>query len=489
MNFEVKFGEWLPDQPDYSNPGLEDAMNCIPSPKGYKPTRGAAGAGLSVTGTIIGAEAFERADGSPVVAVATTSDLWVIAGGIVTASTLSLSLGATVQVEFEQFGANIYASTKSGDTWVLVNLEAGVTFAAAPGSPPNANALGRVGDFLVMGDIVDIDTSNRPYGLRWSAFNNPSESWASSVALQSGSVDLDAQQGRIMAISGGTFGIILQRFGISRFTYTGGSAVFRLELYEKNRGTVAPKSVLRVGDITYFLAFDGFFRTDGSSVQPVSGGRVWEWFLANATQARISDTVGAIDWENRCVVWSFASGDTAARDRQLWFNWETEQWSYVNITTGYLVGAARAGLTLEQVAVLFPDLDLMTVSLDSPEFRAAGRTLAGFVDGEYSTFTGPTLAATFASGDFQPAKGKRSFIRDVTPLIASNDMQATVRVGTRERMTQSVAVSAPVPMGPLGFAPFNSDGRYFRAVIETGAGEEWSDAYGFQVNFDESGDF
>jgi hypothetical protein len=41
-------------------------------------------------------------------------------------------------------------------------------------------------------------------------------------------------------------------------------------------------------------------------------------------------------------------------------------------------------------------------------------------------------------------------------------------------------------LGPVGFAPFNFDCRYGRVRITVPAGVNWSDAYGFQVEFDVS---
>ena len=38
--FEIPFGEWLPDHPDYKNPGCLTADNCFPVPGGYGPFPG-----------------------------------------------------------------------------------------------------------------------------------------------------------------------------------------------------------------------------------------------------------------------------------------------------------------------------------------------------------------------------------------------------------------------------------------------------------------
>lgn len=486
MISEFRFGPWLPDAADFKNPGLEICTNAVPSPSGYQPAFGAVDTASQVTGTVIGGRVFERKGGTAVVCIATTGDLFTIVGGTVQASSLSLSLATSDQVVFEQFGVGVYASTKNGDTWYLANVESDTSFVAVPNSPPNANAMGRVADFLVLGDVND--GTDNPYRVRWSQFNNPTGAWTTDIATQSDFQDLDQQNGPVTAISGGSFGMVFQKNGISRMTYIGGAAVFSFDLYEKNRGCAAPLSVLRVGDVAYFLTYDGFFRTDGASTQPISRGRIWDWFLANSNNDQLPSVTGAIDWERRCCVWNFAGVSSATPTGQLWFNWETESWSYVEQPLDLVLSSVKSGLTLEQVASTYGNIDTMPISLDSATFRGSGRTLQAINNGYLANFTGPALSATLATGDFQPQAGKRVYVRAVTPLILNNDENTTVSIGYRDRQTGAILQSPATQIGSLGFAPVAVDGRYVSVSHTLPSGAEWSDAYGFQLDFDPSGD-
>mgnify|MGYP000330182288 CR=1 FL=1 len=488
MISEVQFGPWMADQTDYKNPGLEECKNAIPSPSGYGPAYGPTGNGVTVSGTVVGAAGFERTDGVPVVCVATTSDLYVIVSGAANASSLTLTLSQTTdQVIFERYNAKIYASTKNGDVWVLDDVDTDTTFASATGSPPNANAMARVSDFLVVGDVDD--GTDYPYRLQWSQFNNPDGTWGTDVAAQSGYQDMDAQHGPITAISGGTFGIVFQKFAVSRLTYARNTAVFALDTYEKNRGCIAGHSVLRRGDIAYYLSSDGFMQTDGASAQSISRGRVWDWFLENSNATYHPFVSGAIDWVRRCCVWTFAGGDTQAHTKQIWFNWDTERWGYVEQDVDRVFSTAKDGLTLEQVGSANPDLDAMTQSLDSAAFKPAGRNLAALVGGEVSEFTGSSLEAEFTTGSFQPVTGQRTFVRSVTPIIANDSEGTIISLGARESMTKSFLTSASVAIGPLGYAATNVDGRYFRVTARIPSGEVWSDAFGLQLEHEPSGAF
>lgn len=486
MISEIAFGPWLPEQTDYNNPGLEECKNAIPSPSGYLPAYSLSASGVTVTGTVIGAQGFEKADGTPVVCVATTSDIYVITGGTANASSLALSLSAsTDQVVFERFNAKVYASTKSGDVWVLDDVESDTTFAAASGTPPNANAMARVVDFLVLGDVND--GTDYPYRIQWSQFNNPDGTWGTDIATQSGFVDLNAQHGPVTAIAGGSFGIVFQKFGVSRLTYAQNKAVFALDLYEKNRGCIAGHSVLRRGDLAYYLSSDGFMETDGASVRPISRGKMWEWFLENSNASYHEFVSGAIDWSRRCCVWVFAGGDAQDYTGQLWYNWETERWGYVEQGVDRLVTTVEAGLTLEQVAAIYSNIDTMPLSLDSSVFQASGRKMSALNGGDLSDFTGSTLEAVFTGGSVQPVTGHRTFIRAVTPLLANESEGTMVSIGTRETMTKSFVTSQSSTVGTQGYAPLNVDGRYFRTTITVPSGQQWSDAYGYQIEYESSG--
>ncbi len=487
MRVDYRFGSWLPEQVDYKNPGLEECKNVIPSPSGYKPIPAAVGTGATISGAILGARSFGRVDGTPVDVVVTTSDIYVIVSSTSNASSLSLSLAEGEPASIEQFGTKIYATVKEGGTWVLDNIETDLSFAAASGSPPSGRAMGRVDDFLVMGNLEDIDSSLYPYRLRWSQFNNPDGTWVTDIATQAGFVDLNSALGPITAISGGTFGLVFQRSGISRIDYNGSASVFDLVSYEKNRGCVSPRSVARVGDRVFFLADDGFFETDGASTRPISRGRVWSWFLDEATGSYLPEVQAAIDFESRCVVWAFAAGDSSAFTKQIWYNWETDQWSHVDVPTEHLMGRNKAGLTLEEVAVIYPNLDTMDVSLDSPAFQASGPVLATFSGDELSLLTGDNLEATLETGDAQPITGYRTFVKEVTPLIENANSATQVTLGCRVTQAETVTYTAAGSIGPLGYVPFNTDSRYIRTRITIPSGEVWDNAYGFQVEYKKGG--
>lgn len=482
---EFRLGPWLPDETDFKNPGLEVCQNVVPTETGYAPARSPIPTSAAIPGTIIGADTAYLSNDLAVTVVATNSDLYVIRDFTVTASGLGLSIPAGERMAFARFGSSIYASTRLGGTWVLGDVETDNAFIAASGSPPRANAMARVADFLVMGDLRDIDTLTARYRIRWSRFNNPAGTWGTDIATQAGAIDLDPRFGIVTAIAGGSDGLVFQRQGISRLTFTGGATVFALDVFEKERGCVAPQSLVQIGEASYYLSHDGFFMTDGSTPRAISTGKVWEWFLSNVNQEFLGKVVGSVDYQSRCIVWLFSGAPASPLTGQIWYHWPTGKWSYVDQALEWVVEGSRQGLTLEQVSLLYPNLDTMSLSLDSPEFLARYRDLQAFSGGFLSTMAGAPLAATWQTGDFQPFPGRRSFVEQVAPLVEAP--QVNVRLGSKDRMTASFVEGDAVPMGPLGFAPVNVDARYFRVRLDIPAGVEWGNAYGAQVTARESG--
>ena len=131
--------------------------------------------------------------------------------------------------------------------------------------------MARVGDFLFMGNLIDTDTNDASYRVRWSPYNNPQGEWATSISLQSDAVDMPGTWAWSWGSPGNT-GLIFQRNGLSRIQYTGGPSVFAKQGQDTQRGLAAPFSLTGRKNV-FYLSDDGFSsrmaRRDSRS-----GGRV-----------------------------------------------------------------------------------------------------------------------------------------------------------------------------------------------------------------------
>lgn len=487
MKTPVPYGQWLPSQTDFQNPGLTECLNVYPTSGGYGPFQGLGTVEATVGATVIGAKRLERSDGTRVIVAGTTSDLYVIVAGTATASSLSLSLGADDWWQFERFGPYVYATSKDAGTFYLTDVDSDTSFSAAPGTPPSGNAMARVGDFLFMGDLTDIDSSNTPYRMRWSAFNNPTADWVTDIAAQSSFLDLPTQFGQVMGITGGAIGLVFQKYGINRLQYTGGGSVWRRDVIDEERGCVSTRSLARVGPVTYFLGHDGFCRTNGAQVDVISSDRIWSWFLDNADQGQNYTVQGAVNWPRRCVVWSFVKEGGTDYGGLLIYSWEQDRWSHVDLAVETLVETTIDGVTLESLDATYPDLDNMPLSLDDPSFQSRGREFAAFSGGALHPLNGMALRAEFQTGDFQLETGNRVYVSEIVPLVENASKNSLVAIGARGNLGDTVTFGAEVEEGPHGFCAVAADGRYVRVRHRIPAASEWRKASGIQAEWLRSG--
>lgn len=490
MIADFEFGEWLPDQPDFQNPGLTECCNVYPIGAVYDPIMAPAGTGMMVSGAPIGAGRIVRSDGSMVLVVGTRADLFTMAGGLVVASDLSLSIaGDEAFWTFIPFGRMVWAFCEGQVPHYLPDTAFSTKFVPHPGVAPRAKAAGRIGDFIMTGNLEDIDATTDPHRIRWSRFNDPAGDWADDIALQSGAVSLPAMNGAVVAISSGDFGLVFQRYGISRLEYSGGVSVFARREISSGRGCASPASVVQVAGVTYFLSDDGFYRTDGATVSPISPNRVFSWFQSKVDGAGIRRTQGAIDWRSRCIVWSFeAASGSGKYTNQIIYSWEANRWSCAEIDVDWMFDTIKSGLSLEEVSAIYPNLDAMLVSLDSAQFKARGRNFSAIVNGEICDMAGENIEARFATGEIQPAPGYRSCVNGVAVLAENETGNSRVALGGRDNLKGgAIRWTGFSEEGPDGFAHPVIDSRYVRARIIIPARAIWQKASGIQVEFIKTG--
>lgn len=480
--FEIPFGEWLPSSPTYKNPGCLVADNVIPTTGGYGPFPDLVGQGQTVTGAVVGARQLFDNSGNSII-VGGTDDRLFIRRSTITETTGMTSLGAGESWDFAQFNDFVFATAAGNSPQYLTDIDADNTWSALTGSPPTAKRCAKVGDFLMLGNISGV-----PNRIQWSAFNNPAGSWATSRLTQAGLVDLPMEYGDVQRIVGGRYATVFQKRGIMRISYVGPPSVWRADVISHDRGATSPDAVATVGYLSYFLAQDGFFVTNGSTIEPIGTQRVNKWFFDTVSQASIADTHGAVDWQNESIVWAFkAAGDDY--DRLIVYSWAQNRWASATVPVGWLVGTTLDGVDLEGLDALYTDLDSIPFSLDSSEFKTKDRKLAAFVNGastsEYSTFTGDPLEATWETGHAQPSPAQRVFASEVYPLIEANswDMKATLLMKDNRGVA---SVSAEVETGWSGFAAVRGEGQKMavRLVKPSGA---WDNAQGVQVKYEGAG--
>lgn len=493
---ELSLGEWLPDQADYKNPGLVQALNCYPSSGGYAPFEVPNATTDVSTETVVGSELFIRNGGTPLVCAGSSTRLLIRTSGGVTETTGYSALASDSTWQFERFNDLVIAVSPENVPQYLTDIDTDTAWSALPGSPPRAACIGKVDDFLVMGDLTDIaglGSPTVPNRVRWSARNNPAGAWVTDRGELSDYRDLDPKYGRVTAIVGGRFGLVFQERAVWRMVYVGAPSAFQFDLVSADRGCVATGSAVTLGFETFYLSQDGFRVTNGSQDNAIGGGRINEWFEGEVDSALLRRVHGAIHWPKRCIVWAFVPSGSSGFTRQAIYSFVESRWSEGNQMFDYLVQTKQDALTLSDLGTLFPG-GLGTMSayqLGTSEWKARDRSLAVWsASGSGSAFaplSGSTAAASWTTGDHALTPGRRTHVTGAMPIIENETGNTTIQIVSKSRQGGTPAVSTATTQGADGYCPQKVDNWFHAFRMQVPAGDVWDNALGFWVRANESG--
>lgn len=481
----VLLANWEPDKFGLANQGQSDAKNVYHTGSGYIPVK--ALSQISATGLdakALGAFSAQDSSNTTHNFAGDESKLYALTGvdfGDVS-KVGGYSVSSNERWSATQFGHRVIF-TNISDAPQYFDMDSSSLFADLGGSPPQARYVGTVRDFVVL-----LNTTTSPQQLAWSAFNN-SDGWTAGTS-QSDTQTLQGG-GNINGFIGGEVGYIFQERAITRMTYVGPPLIFQFDLLEDARGLVAPGSLTRVGASMFFYSQDGFYVKNGDAPSTSIGNqKVDEWFAEHCQANTYQQITSAIDPAAKTVAWSFVSTDAATSvnpDTILFYNWQSQQWSYAKVDHEMLLPTLSVGVTLEELGALYPNLETVPLSLDDRSWAGGTAALGAFdLTHNLGQFAGTNLAASVTTGDIEPSPGRRSFINNVRPLTDTED--ATVICESRERFSDTVVDTNMSTMQSNGDCPLTSSGRFHRMKIDIPAGTDWTYVNGIDVDAVDDGD-
>lgn len=473
---KIKFGEWLPDQPDLDNPGATEARNVIPVSGNYQPYPPMVNTGSAVTGTPLAA-----LRGRGFNTVATNGNLYVVTSSKIYLATGTLpgtfddvtpgSWSATF-ASMAQYGENMFITGDPGVPQFAALSLAGsppafATLTGTYGNAPGSAIVGTVGQFVVLGNGT---SSTLPgYGIQWSIIDSPTD-WptpgsAPAIAGQSGRQLMDAALGTVWGISrGDQWGLVLMDGGIVRMTYTSNpGTVFQFDTVYRGPGPSFPGWWIKVGSFVYFFSPAGFFSTDGVNVTPIGRNKVDQYYLSNLDSANLRSINCGVDYKNRLIYWTLPkSGDSGAPQESVVYNYEENRWTHVFDTVRIYVRGEES--VVLQIGV-----------------QVFGN------NSKVGTLTGTAGSAILATPEFEANPGKQAFLSSVTPQI-SGSPTVSARIGSRRLQSDAITYTAAIsPDAITGDCNCVVDARYHRAeVTVTGA---FTDAIGLEYDIDGSSEF
>lgn len=485
-----KLGPWRPDTPSINSEFVTYASGVtFGADNVWRPLHGRGKEVFNYGEPPIGLIATETDDGTPFIVSATANALYWGSTDTQSTQAFSTPLAPAARAAGALFSNQVYLTIKGRGTWAWTNIGAGAgdTPIELTGAP-SGGCMGRVADFLVMGDLMDIDGSDAPYRIRWSAFANPlTVAWTDDPALQSGALDLPAEYGRVTGITSGRTGLVFQRKAIHRLRYTGGPNVFSREPLDISRGCISPASIIEIGSSAAFLAEDGLFITDGVTVNQLGDGAVSKWLMDRLDFSSAQDVIGWIDWDHRCLMWAYRPKGSGLRSEVIVWNWLGNGFSIMQMDVAGASYTVREGLTLEELAVLYPSLEDVPVSLDNAGAATAAR-VSFVIDstGSAARLDGTTMEGVIETADIIADDGRHLHVREIWP-VADDDGSVTATIGVRDTLQQAVDWGIEMPRGSKGFVPIIADGRIVRARLRFPAGSLWNRLTGLIVEIRNAG--
>lgn len=484
----IKFGEWLPDQPDLNNPGAITMTNVVPrTDDSYGPAHDIA----SVTGALVarcqGAAYVRDNDGNVDGFAGDAEALYTLSA--VTWVDASKAGGYTTSIDerwaFTVFGEDVLA-TNFTDPIQTYSVTA---FNDLSHDAPNARYMARIKDFIMVANTTDGVSGNTPQRVWWPAIDDstywPIPGTLSAAAVQSDYQDLLGEGGWNQGIVGGLSGAdaaIFQERNIWRGMYIGPPLIFSFDVVESARGTPAPGSIVSLGPVVYYLADDGFYAFDGLRSVPIGDGKVDRTFWADVDQTYLYRITAAADPLNKIIFWAYPGpqNDGGTPNRIMVYHYGRNRWTRLEATVEQMLQALTTGYTLDELDA-FGTLDELAFSLDSRAWTGGRLNLAAFnTDHELGLFAGASLAATMDTGEAQLNPLGSSHVSRVWPLVDS--VSAQVSLGRRDRVVDAVTWSGATSItSTTGSAPIRSTGRYHRARVTVPAASAWTNAQGIDL--------
>ena len=479
---QIPFGEWLPDQPEYLNPGANTANNVYFARQSYKrfPSL-VAYSSNNISANSRGAGSFRDNSNNVFNFVAKNTDIYQLDGGTFTSRKGSLTGGNTDYFTFTQFGQYVVASNGvDAPQYYLMGTStnfANLSSIASSGTVPVFKVSGVVRDFFITGNHTN--NSNR---IQWSGINDLT-TWAAGTK-QSDLQDLPGSGGQIVHITSGEIGYVFRQNQIIRMDYVGGATVFRLSVISPNRGAVLGRTVCQDNRRVFFYADDGFFEINGDQVISIGAEKVNRFFDTDLNKAFSDRICAAVDPFNQLALWLYPSASNTANttgicDKVIIYNYATQKWSTADASASTIFSQFVGAYTVELMDIISENLDAINIALDT-DFWNGGQLYLGAIDSDFKAaiFSGTENEGTIETRELELFPGHRSSITNIRPIV---DATSTVTISSRERLADTATESSSSSMVASGDNPVRQSGRYFKIKVKTPSGSVWTHAQGVDL--------
>lgn len=496
-------GEYLPDQPDLNNPGISVAQNVIPRTKtSYSPMPSfQVSASTALNSAPLGAFSAVDSVGNVGNYVGTASKLYSMTNAtkpnFVDVSNGTYAVPGGSCWNFSEADGYVYATNGSDK---IQRHQTGTTgnFANHPDTnAPTARYITFIQPgFLLLGDINDPTVGIQPQGVRWSALGDatsfPLVGGADAIAANSDwqkcAGDIGRMRGFATNLATCNCAVFFER-AVFRMIFTGTQEIFSILPIENERGTPSARALAQVGQVVYYLGWDGFYAFDGTESVPIGDQRVNRTFFQDCDPNYLQNVTATVDPTTGIVFWEYAGTGNVngVPNRLLVFNPTMGRFALTSGQTGNNLFIARTlGTSLEGIDALGYNLDNLPFSLDSVFLAGGNITLGGFsTDFKYGAFTGPNMAFTVDTSEGQLIGARKARIQAVRPLVEGDVCSAAV--GGRNLLSTTAVFDSVVAPDENGMCPARNESRYHRIRLVGAAGNLCTHISGAEVTYSAGG--
>ena len=470
----VQFTDWLPDQPDNSG-ALNEAKNVTPVSVGYQPFPNAEDFSEAAAENI-NSVFVAKFDTEVVLFAGGTTKIFKFNSSTEALEDKSKSGGYTSAFpwKFSQFGKTVLAvnGTAPIQYWTIGTS----TAFADVSTSPTAKHITVVRDFVVTGSVAAGALGRST--VRWSDINDETD-WTAGATSQS-DLQVIADGGNVVGLTGGEFGLVFLEKSIVRMSYVGSPLFFQFDNISRGLGCLNGNSICQYNQVSFFLSDDGFYSCDGNQVTPIGNEKVDRWFFDDVDLSLLSNMTASINPALNIAIWNYAN--VGGGRSMLVYNWTLGKWSRVETTATVLGNIATVGTTLEGLGTLgYTDIDVLPASLDARLWVGGKFLFAGATGTKISTFTGSTYNSELVTTDLEV--GYNSVINLLRPQIDNGS--ADVSVASRRELDDSVIFGPEVSTTSEGRVNLRTGGRYHRVSVKpTGS---WTNAMAIDVDFKPQG--
>jgi hypothetical protein len=185
--------------------------------------------------------------------------------------------------------------------------------------------------------------------------------------------------------------------------YVAGDLIWSWRQISDNTGSYSHEGIIAVEGAHYFVGDNGFFRYDGSRLEPIGTLEIKEWFKNNINLDHTDDIRGFYDNKNSLIYWYYVSKNQTINDAAIVYHIPTNKFGRVVREITSVVDVTLPNMTWEELGSLYMTWGSYpeTMQWNSPVFYGADVGHSYFSpDGYlYKAESGTALYSSFSTGD------------------------------------------------------------------------------------------